>query len=118
MRIVSIGAGPAALYFGILMKKAMPEADITLVERNQADDTFGWGVVFSEETLDNFDRADPESMARIKKSFRFWGDIETFVSGTTLRSTGHGFCGLSRKTLLFILQERAAEIDVKRKFSG
>ena len=66
MRIVSIGAGPAALYFGLLMKKAVPDADITLFERNQADDTFGWGVVFSEETLGNFERADAESMARVR----------------------------------------------------
>ena len=116
MRIVSIGAGPAALYFGILMKKAVQDADITLVERNQADDTFGWGVVFSEETLDNFEQADAESMARIKRSFRFWGDIETYVRGSVVRSTGHGFCGLSRKTLLTILHDRCRELGVKLQF--
>jgi len=117
MRIVSIGAGPAALYFGLLMKKAVPDADITLFERNQADDTFGWGVVFSEETLGNFERADAESMARVRKSFRFWGDIETHVRGSVVRSTGHGFCGLSRRTLLSILQDRCREVGVRLEFS-
>jgi anthraniloyl-CoA monooxygenase len=117
MRIVSVGAGPAALYFGILMKKAVPSADITLLERNRADDTFGWGVVFSEETLENFERADAESMQKVRASFRFWGDIETHIRGSVVRSTGHGFCGLSRKTLLAILQTRCRDLGVKLEFS-
>lgn len=117
MRIVSIGAGPAALYFGLLMKKAVPDVDITLLERNQADDTFGWGVVFSEETLENLERADSESMARVRKSFRFWGDIETHVRGSVVRSSGHGFCGLSRKALLGILQDCCRDVGVKLVFS-
>lgn len=82
MRIISVGAGPAALYFGLLMKKAMPESDITLLERNRPDDTFGWGVVFSEETLGNFEREDPESMARVRASFRFWGKSKPTSVGT------------------------------------
>lgn len=117
MRIVSIGAGPAALYFGLLLKKAVPSADVTLFERNRADDTFGWGVVFSEETLENFERADAESMAEVRRSFRFWGDIETHVRGQVVRSTGHGFCGLSRKMLLGILQRRCRELGVRLEFS-
>ena len=116
MRIVSIGAGPAALYFGLLMKKAAPESDITLLERNRPDDTFGWGVVFSEETLGNFEREDPESMERIRASFRFWGDIETHVRGSVVTSTGHAFCGLSRKSLLSILQDRCRDVGVKLEF--
>ncbi len=117
MRIVSIGAGPAALYFGLLMKKAQPDSDITLFERNRPDDTFGWGVVFSEETLGNFEREDPESMARIRASFRSWGDIETHIRGHVVASTGHAFCGLGRKTLLSILHDRCREVGVKLEFS-
>jgi anthraniloyl-CoA monooxygenase len=117
MRILSIGGGPAGLYFSLLMKKAKPDADITVVERNRADDTFGWGVVFSDETLGHFERCDPESMARIRQSFRYWGEIETHQGGTTVTSTGHGFCGLSRKALLVILQDRCRELGVKLEFS-
>ncbi len=116
MRIISVGAGPAALYFGLLMKKAMPESDITLLERNRPDDTFGWGVVFSEETLGNFEREDPESMARVRASFRFWGKIETHIGGYVVTSTGHGFCGLSRKRLLSILHDRCRDVGVKLVF--
>jgi anthraniloyl-CoA monooxygenase len=113
MRILSIGGGPAGLYFSILMKKAKPDAEISVVERNHADDTFGWGVVFSDETLGHFERCDPESMARIRQSFRYWGEIETRKGGTTVTSTGHGFCGLSRKALLVILRDRCRELGVK-----
>jgi anthraniloyl-CoA monooxygenase len=116
MRIVSIGGGPAGLYFAALMKRALPSADITVLERNRSDDTFGWGVVFSDETLGHFEREDPESMARIRASFRYWGDIETHYGGAVVRSTGHGFCGLSRKTLLTILQERCRELGVRLQF--
>src|SRR3984957_14535727 len=87
MRILSIGGGPAGLYFALLMKKAAPETEITVVERNKPDDTFGWGVVFSDETLGHFEREDPESMARIRASFRYWGDIETYVRGARVSST-------------------------------
>lgn len=116
MRIVSVGGGPSGLYFAIVMKKAMPDADITLFERNRPDDTFGWGVVFSDETLGNFEREDPESMARIQASFRTWGDIETHYRGAVVTSTGHGFCGLSRQALLTILQERCRELGVTLAF--
>lgn len=117
MRIVSIGGGPAGLYFALLMKKARPEVDITIFERNRPDDTFGWGVVFSDETLGNFEREDPESMARIRAGFRYWGEIETYYGGRVVTSTGHGFCGLSRKTLLTILQDRCRDLGVKLEFS-
>jgi anthraniloyl-CoA monooxygenase len=116
MRIVSIGAGPAGLYFSLLMKKASPGARITVLERNRPDDTFGWGVVFSEETLENLERADPPSIEAIRARFRYWGDIETFVRGQKVRSTGHGFCGLSRKTLLGILHERCRSLGVELVF--
>jgi anthraniloyl-CoA monooxygenase len=116
MRIVSIGGGPAGLYFALLMKKARPESDITVIERNRPDDTFGWGVVFSDETLGNFEREDPESMAKIRASFRYWGEIETHYGGEVVTSTGHGFCGLSRKKLLMILHERCRELGVKITF--
>ncbi|MFO0758131.1 MAG: bifunctional salicylyl-CoA 5-hydroxylase/oxidoreductase [Byssovorax sp.] len=116
MRIVSIGGGPAGLYFALLMKKAGPEHDITVLERNLPDDTFGWGVVFSDETLGHFAEEDPESMARIRANFRYWGDIETHIGGAVVKSTGHGFCGLSRKKLLLILQERCRELGVTLRF--
>ena len=107
MKIACIGGGPAGLYFSILMKKAFPESEITVYERNKADDTFGWGVVFSDETLGNFEEADPESFAEITASFAYWTDIETYYADTCVRSTGHGFCGLSRKKLLQIFHGAA-----------
>jgi len=116
MRIVSIGGGPAGLYFALLMKKALPGSDVTVLERNRPDDTFGWGVVFSDETLGNFEREDPESMERIRARFRYWGEIETHFGGEVVTSTGHGFCGLSRKTLLMILQDRCRELGVSLTF--
>ena len=116
MTITSIGGGPAGLYTSILMKKAFPDAQIVVYERNRPDDTFGWGVVFSDETLGNFEVADAESMASIKKSFRYWTDIETYFRGTKTVSTGHGFCGLSRKRLLNILHDRCRELGVRLVF--
>jgi anthraniloyl-CoA monooxygenase len=116
MRIASIGGGPAGLYFSILMKQAFPDAQITVYERNQSDDTFGFGVVFSDETLGNFESADPESYAAIRRNFAYWGDIETYQGGTCVRSTGHGFCGLARKKLLEIFHERCRALGVKLEF--
>ena len=116
MKIACIGGGPAGLYFGILMKKAHPEAEITVYERNRPDDTFGWGVVFSDETLDGFQEADPESYAEIRRSFAYWTDIETHYGGACVRSTGHGFCGLSRKRLLQIFHARCEELGVRLAF--
>ena len=116
MRIVSIGGGPAGLYFAILMKKASPEAEITIYERNRPDDTFGWGVVFSDETLSNFEEADPETYRAITREFAYWGDIETFYGDTCVRSTGHGFCGMARKKLLQLFHERCRELGVELRF--
>lgn len=116
MKIVCVGGGAAGLYFAILMKKAAPACQITVFERNRPDDTFGWGVVFSSETLSHFEAADPPSYEEIKQSFRYWDCIDTLYGGTLTRSSGHGFCGLSRKGLLQILQRRAASLGVKLCF--
>lgn len=116
MKVICLGGGPAGLYFAILFKKAHPAADVRVLERNRADDTFGWGVVFSDETLQGFEQRDPESFARIRQAFTYWSDIETFYRGTKIVSTGHGFCGMSRKKLLLILQERAREVGVALSF--
>jgi anthraniloyl-CoA monooxygenase len=116
MKIVSLGGGPAGLYFSLLMKKAFPDADITVFERNRPDDTFGWGVVFSRETLSHFEAADPESYRRITEKFAYWDDIETWYRGARTVSTGHGFCGLARRELLLILQARCRELGVTLNF--
>ncbi|MDQ3267037.1 MAG: bifunctional salicylyl-CoA 5-hydroxylase/oxidoreductase [Myxococcota bacterium] len=116
MKIVTVGGGPAGLYFGILMKKAFPHTELSVLERNRADDTFGWGVVFSEETLGNLQEADPESFEQIRARFAYWDDIETWYRGTRSVSKGHGFCGLSRRELLRILQERARALGVRLEF--
>ena len=116
LRIVCIGGGPASLFFSILMRKAYPDADVSVYERNRADDTFGWGVVFSDETLGNIEEADPESLARIRANFAYWGDIDTYVHDERVRSTGHGFCGLARKRMLEILHERARALGVLLRF--
>jgi 2-polyprenyl-6-methoxyphenol hydroxylase-like FAD-dependent oxidoreductase len=117
MRIVSIGGGPAGLYFAILMKQADPSHDILVVERNRADDTFGFGVVFSDATLEHFQAADRETHAAITRAFAHWDDIDTHYAGQTLRSTGHGFAGMSRQALLTILQRRCAALGVTLRFS-
>jgi len=116
MNIASLGGGPAGLYFSILMKKAFPDARIQVFERNKADDTFGWGVVFSDETLGHFEAADPETYREIRRQFRYWGDIETWYGDTCVRSTGHGFCGMSRKKLLQIFHDRCRELGVDLVF--
>ena len=116
MRIVCIGGGPAGLYFGLLMKKNHPEHQVTVVERNRPYDTFGWGVVFSDQTMDAMNKWDPESAAIIKDAFNHWDDIEVLFKGTRQRSSGHGFVGIGRKKLLNILQARCEELGVKLKF--
>ena len=112
MKIAIIGGGPAGLYAAILLKKQRPQADITVYERNRADDTFGFGVVFSDATLDNFEKYDPPSYRRITQEFAYWDDIAVHFRGTVHRVGGNGFCGCSRRTLLLILQERARELGV------
>jgi anthraniloyl-CoA monooxygenase len=116
MKVVCIGGGPAGLYCSILLKAADPRHDITVLERNRPDDTFGWGVVFSDATLDNFRQADPASHAAIVRSFHHWDDIDVFFKGAKITSSGHGFCGIARKKLLNILQARAAAMGVQQVF--
>ncbi|MGH7306739.1 MAG: bifunctional salicylyl-CoA 5-hydroxylase/oxidoreductase [Candidatus Rokuibacteriota bacterium] len=116
MRIVSIGGGPAGLYFSLLMKKSDPAHDVTVVERNRADDTFGFGVVFSDATLEHVAQADRESHAEITSHFAHWDDIDIHYRGRVLTSAGHGFAGMSRQLLLDILQKRCAELGVKLAF--
>jgi anthraniloyl-CoA monooxygenase len=116
MNILCIGGGPAGLYFSLLMKKQNPAHQITIVERNRAYDTFGWGVVFSDQTLGNLVNADEQTARSILQSFNHWDDIDTHFKGQVVSSGGHGFCGIGRKRLLNILQERCEELDVKLVF--
>ncbi|WP_230530847.1 bifunctional salicylyl-CoA 5-hydroxylase/oxidoreductase [Microvirga roseola] len=116
MKTAIIGGGPAGLYFAILMKKLRPEAEITVYERNRADETFGFGVVFSDATLDNFEKHDLPSYQRITREFAYWDDIAIHFKGSEHRIGGNGFCGCSRRTLLLILQDRAAELGVKLRY--
>jgi anthraniloyl-CoA monooxygenase len=111
-----MGGGPAGLYSAILFKKALPNADVEIFERNRPDDTFGWGVVFSDKTMGNFLEADAPSHARIAEEFYHWDDIDVHFKGRTIRSGGHGFAGISRRKLLNILQKRAASLGVKQTF--
>ena len=96
MKIVCIGGGPAGLYFAILMKKLNPAHQITVVERNKPYDTFGWGVVFSDATMDNMRVWDPVTADEIALAFNHWDDIELHFKGQTIRSGGHGFVGALR----------------------
>ena len=116
MKIVCIGGGPAGLYFGLLMKKQDPAHEITVVERNRPYDTFGWGVVFSDQTLGNLVAADEATARTILQSFNHWDDIDVRFKGRTMTSGGHGFCGIGRKRLLNILQARCEELNVRLVF--
>jgi anthraniloyl-CoA monooxygenase len=116
MRIVCIGGGPAGLYFALLMKKQHPAHHVTLVERNRAFDTFGWGVVFSDQTMQSMRQWDPATAATIEDAFNHWDDIELVFKGRKIRTTGHGFVGIGRKKMLNILQERCIELGVEMVF--
>ncbi|HEX3587861.1 MAG TPA: FAD-dependent monooxygenase, partial [Candidatus Angelobacter sp.] len=113
MKIVCLGGGPAGLYFSILLKKANPSWDVTVIERNRPTDTFGWGIVFSDKTMDGFRSADKETHAEITRAFRHWDDIDVFFKGAKITSGGHGFCGIARIKLLKILQKRASSLGVR-----
>jgi anthraniloyl-CoA monooxygenase len=112
MKIACIGGGPAGLYFAISMKLRNPAHDITVIERNPPDNTFGWGVVFSDATIANLKENDPKTAQEILDSFAHWDDIDVHFKGETVTSGGHGFCGIARSRLLDILQRRAAELDI------
>ena len=114
--LLCIGGGPSGLYLALLMKKRFPAMRCVVVERNKAFDTFGWGVVLSDQTLGNLKVADPVSAQLIGDAFNHWDDIEVFFKGRSMRSTGHGFCGIGRKHLLNILQERCQELGVELVF--
>ena len=116
MNIVCIGGGPAGLYFALLMKKLGAHHDITVVERNKPYDTFGWGVVFSDQTMAHMQHWDPESAQEIQQAFNHWDDIELHFKGRVIRSGGHGFVGIGRKKLLNILQARCEALGVKLVF--
>lgn len=118
LKIAVLGGGPAGLYFAILMKKAFPSSEIDVYERNRPDDTFGFGVVFSDATLDTFERYDRESYTAITENFAYWDDIEIRFKGTTHRVGGNGFCGCSRRTLLLLLQARARALGVRMQFQS
>jgi anthraniloyl-CoA monooxygenase len=116
MKVSVIGGGPGGLYFALLAKKAWPRWDITVYERNRPDDTFGFGVVFSDQTLDTFKAYDAVTYERIRRRFAYWGDVDVVYKGERLRSGGNGFCGCSRVALLNILQDRARDLGVQMRF--
>ncbi|OGN45137.1 MAG: salicylyl-CoA 5-hydroxylase [Caulobacterales bacterium RIFCSPHIGHO2_01_FULL_70_19] len=114
--VAVVGAGPGGLYLAISLKLRDPSLKVTVYERNRPDDTFGWGVVFSDQTLANLKANDPETAARIEAAFVHWDDIDVHIRGETIRSGGHGFAGVGRVRLLEILQARAAELGVALRF--
>jgi len=116
MRVACLGGGPAGLYFAISMKLRDSSHDITVIERNKPDDTFGWGVVLSDETLQNLENNDPVSAKSIGENFAYWDDIALHFKGERLVSSGHGFCGVGRKKLLLLLQDRARELGITLRF--
>jgi anthraniloyl-CoA monooxygenase len=116
MRVLCIGGGPAGLYSALLLKLADPRHVVRVVERNRPYDTFGWGVVFSDQTLGNLAAADPPTASEIAGAFNRWDDIEVHFRGRTITSGGHGFCGIGRKRLLNILQRRCEALGVELVF--
>ena len=118
MKIVVIGGGPGGLYFALLTKKARPDWSVEVHEQNNADDTFGFGVVFSDDTLDEFLQRDPESYALIRDHFAYWDDVAIHYRGEAIRCAGNGFCGTARLTLLQILQARCRAVGVELHFAA
>jgi len=116
MRVLCLGGGPAGLYLALLLKKADARHVVRVVERNRPYDTFGWGVVFSDQTLGNLAAADAETAREIADSFNHWDDIDVHFKGRTITSGGHGFCGIGRKRLLNILQARCEALGVELVF--
>lgn len=118
MKVAVLGGGPAGLYFAISLKLRNSDHEITVIERNRPDDTFGWGVVLSAETLDNLNANDPVSATWIKRHFAYWDDIAVIYKGVRTVSTGHGFCGIGRKRLLELLQRRARSLGIEPVFQS
>ncbi|HEY0808693.1 MAG TPA: FAD-dependent monooxygenase, partial [Longimicrobiales bacterium] len=118
LNVAVIGAGPAGLYLSLLLKKDNPAHSITVYERKRPDDTFGWGVVFSDATLENLAAADAETYQAITDNFAHWDDIDIHFGGRTITSSGHGFSGIARKKLLQILQTRARALGVELRFEA
>ena len=114
--IAIVGAGPGGLYLAISLKLRNPALDVVVHERNRPDDTFGWGVVFSDQTLANLKLNDPETAAAIEAAFVHWDDIDVHIHGRTIRSGGHGFAGIGRQKLLTVLQDRARSLGVDLRF--
>ena len=116
LNIACVGGGPGGLYFALLMKRANPHHTVTVLERNRADDTFGFGVVFSDATMAGIADADSEAYAAISKHLVHWDDIAVHYAGEIITSTGHGFSGMSRHTLLRVLQDQARDAGVQLTF--
>lgn len=116
MKILCLGGGPAGLYFAISMKLRDPSHEVTVLERNRANDTFGWGVVLSDDALSRMRKNDPKSTEAIHSHFIYWDDIAVIRNGERTVSGGHGFAGIGRKQMLILLQERARELGVEMRF--
>src|SRR5437763_13536351 len=116
VRIAVLGGGPGGLYFAALAKQLDSRHDVTVWERNAADDTFGFGVVFSDETLGGIEHADLRIYRAMEREFARWDDIDVHFKGETITSGGHGFAAMSRRRLLAILQRRCAELGVRLRF--
>jgi anthraniloyl-CoA monooxygenase len=118
MKVACIGGGPSGLYFAISMKLRDPNHEVRVIERNRPEDTFGWGVVFSDQTLQNLQQNDPISAALIEENFAHWDEIDVHFKGQTITSGGHGFAGIGRQLLLNLLQQRARDLGVELIFEN
>ncbi|MBC8088844.1 MAG: bifunctional salicylyl-CoA 5-hydroxylase/oxidoreductase [Phycisphaerae bacterium] len=116
MKMLVVGGGPGGLYTALLTKRRHPSAEVLLVERNRADDTFGWGVVLSDQTVDGLRIADPESGATLAAALHHWDNIDVHIRGRVIRSSGHGFSGIGRRAMLALLQHRCRELGVELQF--
>jgi len=116
MRVLVIGGGPAGLFLASLLRRGGSPHAVRVLERNRAEDTFGWGVVFSDQTMGNVAAADPDVAAEVETAFNHWDDIDVHFRGRTVTSGGHGFCGIGRKRLLDILRRRAQSLGAELVF--